>query len=203
MLPGANRFRNMAAVTEPSPEPLSYYAPWQAVFVRPVAVSVVAWIGVVLGALALICGGVGVLGRQVMLRQVASFSGMGPRWDTLQAVEMWVNVVLSAVLMFASLGCLYLRPAARRVIIGYAVFAIGWAAGSVVLRHVVWRATYANPDAAAVTALVLCVGLLFSCAMPVAVLIVMTRPYVRFAFQTGGMTWYAGGYPQPSPPAAT
>lgn len=191
----------MPVVTQPAPESLNYYTPWQPLFVRPLAVTVIAWIGIVLGGLGLICGGLGLLMRQVMLARLSALGGVNISWATGQMVEMLVGLAQSTLLMLASLGCLYLCPAARRVMIGYAIFAIAWAVGILLMRHVVWRGVApANPDAAAINALMLCVGLLLSCALPVAILLVMTRSHVRIAFATRGMTWYASGY-QPPPPA--
>ena len=184
------------------PAPVDYYAPWRAAFVRPLAVSVIGWVGMVLGALGIICGGLALLMGQLMLARLNTLGGINTSWNVGQLAEALVGLAQSLVLLLGSLGSLYLRPAARWVMLGYAIFSIGWSIGMLLIQGLVSGYAPAPFRAVPMTAAMLAVGLIFSCAFPVAILIVMTRPHVRSAFANGGMTWYASSYAPPPPVAS-
>jgi hypothetical protein len=78
--------------------------------------------------------------------------------------------------------------------IGYAVFSIAWAIGMLIVQLAL-PGRSVPPEAVAMHAVMLGINLLLACALPIAILIVMTRPHVRRAFATGGVAWYAA-YPQ-------
>ena len=187
-------------MTQPVAEPVPYYTPWQPVFVRPTAVSVIAWIGLVWGALGVICGGVGLLMGQLVLARLSAAAGLDTSWNRGQLLGTVVGVVQSLVLLIASLGCLYLRPAARRVMMGYAIFTIAWSVGMIIMRITMPRNAGAAAQGGAVQAMVIAINLTLAWGLPVAILIIMTRPRVRSAFASGGVAWYPSsyGYQQPT-----
>lgn len=154
---------------------------------RPTAVTVIGIIGIVLGILGLCCNllGLGVAGVLPQLAEIAQQSGSQPpelqqmqnnpalmRYTMVSAI---VGLVLSVWMIVASTLLLGMKPIGYTLMLANAGVWVVWTiAGTIV--GVVQGLT---DPCTIITALILMV-------FPVVVLIVLTRPNIKAAFESSG-----------------
>jgi hypothetical protein len=79
---------------------------------RPGSVTALAIIGIVLASLALL-----VKSLNIMMHLTTNAAAIVGGWDLMDSV---ISVVLSVVLLIAGIGCLKLKPGARKLLLGWA-----------------------------------------------------------------------------------
>jgi pheromone shutdown protein TraB len=154
---------------------------------RPTAVTVIGIIGIVLGILGLCCNIVGMVGAGSlpMLAEMAQQSGEqspelqqmlnNPALMRYTMVSAVAGLVLSVWMIVASILLLGMKPIGYTLMMANAVVQLLWAiVGTIVGIAIVG----AQPSSF--------ISLPFQIAFPVAVLIVLTRPNIKAAFQSGG-----------------
>ncbi|HPA05102.1 MAG TPA: hypothetical protein PLB67_11725, partial [Candidatus Hydrogenedentes bacterium] len=182
---------------------------------RPTAVTVFGVLNIVFGVMAVTCTPFALITTKLsqrMLDNLPEASRMenpvqemmqSPGFMTYTYVSTAVGMAFGALLIAAGIGLLKLRPWARLVSIGYAVYSwVGTAAGQVIAYFLLYApmletappsggpasAAFVGPVVGAV------VGSCVSLVYPTILLIFMLRPEIRAAFQPG---W---GTPPPVPP---
>jgi hypothetical protein len=154
---------------------------------RPTAVTVIGIIGIVLGILGLCCNliGLGAAGSLPMLAEMAQQSGEqspelqqmlnNPGLMRFTMVSAVLGLVLSVWTIVASILLLGMKPIGYTLMMANAVVLLLWAiVGTIVGIAIVG----AQPSSF--------ISLPFQIAFPVAVLIVLTRPNIKAAFQSSG-----------------
>jgi pheromone shutdown protein TraB len=154
---------------------------------RPTAVTVIGIIGIVLGILELCCNIVGMVGAGSlpMLAEMAQQSGEqspelqqmlnNPALMRYTMVSAIVGLVLSVWMIVASILLLGMKPIGYTLMMANAVVQLLWAiVGTIVGIAIV------GADATSF------IGVPIQIAFPVAVLIVLTRPNIKEAFQSSG-----------------
>ena len=154
---------------------------------RPTAVTVISIIGIVLGILGLCCNIVGMVGAGLlpMLAEMAQQSGEqspelqqmlnNPALMRYTMVSAIVGLVLSVWMIVASILLLGMKPIGYTLMMANAVVQLLWAiVGTIVGIAIV------GADATSF------IGVPIQIAFPVAVLIVLTRPNIKEAFQSSG-----------------
>jgi hypothetical protein len=154
---------------------------------RPTAVTVIGIIGIVLGILGLCCNliGLGAAGSLPMLAEMAQQSGEqspelrqvleNPALMRYTMVSAVVGLVLSVWMIVASILLLGMKPIGYTLMLSNAVVRLLWAiVGTIVGIAIVGM----KPTSL--------ISVPFQIAFPVAVLIVLTRPNIKAAFQSGG-----------------
>jgi pheromone shutdown protein TraB len=154
---------------------------------RPTAVTVIGIIGIVLGILGLCCNIVGMVGAGSlpMLAEMAQQSGEqspelqqmlnNPALMRYTMVSAIVGLVLSVWMIVASILLLGMKPIGYTLMLANAVVLLLWAiVGTIVGIAIV------GADATSF------IGVPIQIAFPVAVLIVLTRPNIKEAFQSSG-----------------
>ena len=178
---------------------------------RPTAVTVFGVLNIVFGVMAVTCTPFALITTklsQSMLDNLPEASRMeNPVLEMMQSpgfmaytyVSTAVGMAFGALLIAAGIGLLKLRPWARLVSIGYAVYSwVGTAAGQVIAYFLLYAPMLetappsGGPASAAFVGPV--VGSCVSLVYPTILLIFMLRPEIRAAFQPG---W---GTPPPVPP---
>lgn len=195
---------------------------------RPTSVSVLSIIAIVLGALGLLCGGLGLLG-QIMILMTGGKNPFAPTAPVMTnsalavygAVSALVSLILSAALLAGGIGGLKLSPRARRLMILWSIVVIVWATLNLIVQ-LVWinpataeitRQTQAklNPQAAQTMSqfmgplqiVAAFIGWLLWCILPVLFLTLWRSPKVVQAFEGAppGQAYPQPGLP-PQPPVA-
>jgi len=154
---------------------------------RPTAVTVISIIGIVLGILGLCCNlvGLGAAGSLPMLAEMAQQSGEqsaelqqmlnNPALMRYTMVSAIVGLVLSVWMIVASVLLLGMKPIGYTLMMTNAGVQLAWAiVGTIVGIAIV------GADATSL------ISVPFQIAFPVAVLIVLTRPNIKEAFQSSG-----------------
>lgn len=154
---------------------------------RPTAVTVIGIIGIVLGILGLCCNlvGLGAAGSLPMLAEMAQQSGEespelqqmlnNPGLMRFTMVSSMLGLLLSLWLLVASILLLGMKPIGYTLMMTNAGVQLAWAiVGTIVGIAIV---------GANATSLI---SVPFQIAFPVAVLIVLTRPNIKEAFQSSG-----------------
>jgi hypothetical protein len=154
---------------------------------RPTAVTVISIIGIVLGILGLCCNLVvlGAAGLLPMLAEMAQQSGEqsaefqqmsnNPALMRYTMVSAIVGLVLSVWMIVASILLLGMKPIGYTLMLSNAVVLLLWAiVGTIVGIAIVGM----KPTSL--------ISVPFQIAFPVAVLVVLTRPNIKAAFQSGG-----------------
>ena len=154
---------------------------------RPTAVTVIGIIGIVLGILGLCCNIVGMVGAGSlpMLAEMAQQSGEqspelqqmlnNPALMRYTMVSAIVGLVLSLWMIVASILLLGMKPIGYTLMLSNAVVLLLWAiVGTIAGIAIVGM----EPTSL--------ISVPFQIAFPVAVLIVLTRPNVKEAFQSSG-----------------
>ena len=177
-------------MTEPPPFP-PLNTPTVAAVERPTSVTVIAILGIVFGALGLICT------PFAILPYVTDFGGPNPvvemvKETTWMLVWMIFSIVLgllfSIILLAGSIGALRLKPWARLTLIGYSIASLFMTVISVVVSLMMFMPLFRDSDnpamAAAATGGMIGAGcqICFSFVLQGAVLYVLTRPEVKRAF---------------------
>jgi hypothetical protein len=173
------------------PPPLAYHTP-QPPNPRPISVTVLAIIGIVLGVLGVVCTPFALLPLVLDLPQE-------PMQEALYANNLYVGwyygstvvgFLLSILLLAAAISALSLKPWARRGLIWYAWLAICLGAIGVVVALVTMLPLAQQQPADPAAAWGLWGGLIggvcggiIGLIYPVFVLIFMTRPHVVAAFE--------------------
>jgi pheromone shutdown protein TraB len=154
---------------------------------RPTAITVIGIIGIVLGILGLCCNliGLGAAGSLPMLAEMAQQSGESA--DELQQmlnnpalmrytmVSAVVGLVLSVWMIVASILLLGMKPIGYTLMLANAGIWVAWT----LVRTIVGVAMVSADPTSFITALILMV-------FPIIVLIVLTRPNIKEAFQSSG-----------------
>jgi hypothetical protein len=154
---------------------------------RPTAVTVIGIIGIVLGLLGLCCNliGLGAAGSLPMLAEMAQQSGESA--DELQQmlnnpglmrftmVSAVLGLVLSVWTIVASILLLGMKPIGYTLMMANAVVLLLWAIVNTIVGIAI---VGAQPSSF--------ISLPFQIAFPVAVLIVLTRPNIKAAFESSG-----------------
>jgi len=154
---------------------------------RPTAVTVIGIIGIVLGILGLCCNIVGIVGAGSlpMLAEMAQQSGESA--DELQQmlnnpglmrftmVSAVLGLVLSVWTIVASILLLGMKPIGYTLMMANAVVLLLWAIVNTIVGIAI---VGAQPSSF--------ISLPFQIAFPVAVLIVLTRPNIKAAFESSG-----------------
>ncbi len=154
---------------------------------RPTAVTVIGIIGIVLGLLGLCCNliGLGAAGSLPMLAEMAQQSGESA--DELQQmlnnpglmrftmVSAVLGLVLSVWTIVASILLLGMKPIGYTLMMANAVVLLLWAIVNTIVGIAI---VGAQPSSF--------ISLPFQIAFPVAVLVVLTRPNIKEAFQSSG-----------------
>ena len=153
---------------------------------RPTAVTVIGIIGIVLGILGLCCNIVGMVGAGLpMLAVMAQQSGEqspelqqmlnNPGFVRIIMVSAVLGLVLSVWTIVASILLLGMKPIGYTLMMANAVVLLLWA----IVYTIVGIAIFgAQPSSF--------ISLPFQIAFPVAVLIVLTRPNIKAAFESSG-----------------
>jgi hypothetical protein len=154
---------------------------------RPTAITVIGIIGIVLGLLGLCCNliGLGAAGSLPMLAEMAQQSGEqspelqqmlnNPGFVRFTMVSSVLGLLLSLWLIVASILLLGMKPIGYTLMMANAVVQLLWAiVGTIVGIAIVGM----KPTSL--------ISLPFQIAFPVAVLIVLTRPNIKEAFQSSG-----------------
>jgi hypothetical protein len=154
---------------------------------RPTAVTVISIIGIVLGILGLCCNLVvlGAAGLLPMLAEMAQQSGEqsaefqqmsnNPALMRYTMVSAIVGLVLSVWMIVASILLLGMKPIGYTLMLSNAVVLLLWAiVGTIVGIAIVGM----KPTSL--------ISVPFQIAFPVAVLVVLTRPNIKEAFQSRG-----------------
>jgi hypothetical protein len=154
---------------------------------RPTAVTVISIIGIVLGLLGLCCNliGLGAAGSLPMLAEIAQQSGEqspelqqmlnNPRLMRFTMVSAVLWLVLSVWMIVASILLLGMKPIGYTLMLANAGIWVAWT----LVRTIVGVAMVGDDPSTFITALILMV-------FPIIVLIVLTRPNIKAAFQSGG-----------------
>ena len=153
---------------------------------RPTGVTVIGVIGIILGVLGL-CGGLcgaASVGMLPLLAEMAQQSGQqsseleavmqNPAVMRFGLVSSLVSALLALWLLIASVMLLGMKPSGYTLMMAYAVVSILWNIVSTGIGVAVMNMPF-NP----ITVIGLIIGLVY----PVAVLIVLTRPNIKEAFQ--------------------
>jgi hypothetical protein len=200
----------------PAQQP-SYYTPQASP--RPTSVTVLAIIGIIWGALQLLCNAFGIFGLLMLDQLTAAGGGANPMADAMKDSPglmpiligaVVVRLVLSLVLLAGSIGALSLKAWGRSAMLGYAwgivvVTILETIVGLTMTLPAVKKHLPADPQLqqtmmAQQYGSVLC-GPILGLIYPVFVLVYMNKPHVKAAFAgTGGTTGmggggYGGGYP--------
>jgi hypothetical protein len=154
---------------------------------RPTAVTVIGIIGIVLGILGLCCNIVGMVGAGSlpMLAEMAQQSGEqspelqqmlnNPALMRYTMVSAVVGLVLSVWMVVASILLLGMKPIGYTLMMANAIVLLLWAiAGTIAGIAIVGM----EPTSL--------ISVPFQIAFPVAVLVVLTRPNIKEAFQSSG-----------------
>jgi hypothetical protein len=154
---------------------------------RPTAVTVIGIFGIVLGLLGTCCYLFGTIGAGTlpMLAEMAQQSGEqspelrqvleNPALMRYTMVSAVVGLVLSVWMVVASILLLGMKPIGYTLMMANAVVLLLWAiVGTIVGIAIVGM----KPTSL--------ISVPFQIAFPVAVLIVLTRPNIKAAFQSGG-----------------
>jgi len=177
------------------PPPYPQYAPPQNA--RGSGLTVLAYFAVIFGSLGLLGAPMTLAGRFIA-RDPVSRRTQEIMWEgalgVWTSVSLFIGLILSIVLLSAGIGIFKMRPWARRLSLIYGV--IGVVTG--ILHSIVHFALYVpamarladefprNPMARAGAiggAIGGVIGALFGLALPVTMLIVMTRPLIQAKFQ--------------------
>jgi len=154
---------------------------------RPTAITVIGIIGIVLGILGLCCNIVGMVGAGSlpMLAEMAQQSGEqspelqqmlnNPALMRYTMVSAVVGLVLSVWMIVASILLLGMKPIGYTLMLANAGIWVAWTPVSTI----VGVAMVGADPTSFITALILMV-------FPIIVLIVLTRPNIKAAFQSGG-----------------
>jgi len=154
---------------------------------RPTAITVISIIGIVLGILGLCCNlvGLGAAGSLPMLAEMAQQSGESadelqqmlnnPRLMRFTMVSAVLGLVLSVWMIVASILLLGMKPIGYTLMLSNAVVLLLWAIVSTIAGIAIVGA-----DATSF------IGVPIQIAFPVAVLVVLTRPNIKEAFQSSG-----------------
>jgi len=154
---------------------------------RPTAVTVIGIIGIVLGILGLCCNliGLGAAGSLPMLAEMAQQSGEqspelqqmlnNPALMRYTMVSAVVGLVLSVWMIVASILLLGMKPIGYTLMLANAGIWVAWT----LVRTIVGVAMVSADPTSFITALILMV-------FPIIVLIVLTRPNIKEAFQSSG-----------------
>jgi hypothetical protein len=154
---------------------------------RPTAITVIGIIGIVLGLLGLCCNliGLGAAGSLPMLAEMAQQSGEqspelqqmlnNPALMRYTMVSAIVGLVLSVWMIVASILLLGMKPIGYTLMLSNAVVLLLWAIVGTIAGIAIVGA-----DATSF------IGVPIQIAFPVAVLVVLTRPNIKEAFQSGG-----------------
>ena len=154
---------------------------------RPTAITVIGIIGIVLGILGLCCNIVGIVGAGSlpMLAEMAQQSGEqspelqqmlnNPALMRYTMVSAVVGLVLSVWMVVASILLLGMKPIGYTLMMANAVVLLLWAIVSTIAGIAIVGA-----DATSF------IGVPIQIAFPVAVLVVLTRPNIKEAFQSSG-----------------
>jgi pheromone shutdown protein TraB len=154
---------------------------------RPTAITVIGIIGIVLGLLGLCCNliGLGAAGSLPMLAEMAQQSGEqspelqqmlnNPALMRYTMVSAVVGLVLSVWMIVASILLLGMKPIGYTLMLANAGIWVAWT----LVRTIVGVAMVSADPTSFITALILMV-------FPIIVLIVLTRPNIKEAFQSSG-----------------
>ena len=153
---------------------------------RPTAITVIGIIGIVLGILGLCCNIVGMVGAGLpMLAVMAQQSGEqspelqqmlnNPALMRYTMVSAVLGLVLSVWMIVASILLLGMKPIGYTLMMANAVVLLLWAIVSTIAGIAIVGA-----DATSF------IGVPIQIAFPVAVLVVLTRPNIKEAFQSSG-----------------
>jgi hypothetical protein len=154
---------------------------------RPTAITVIGIIGIVLGLLVLCCNliGLGAAGSLPMLAEMAQQSGEqspelqqmlnNPRLMRFTMVSAVLGLVLSVWTIVASILLLGMKPIGYTLMMANAVVLLLWAIVNTIVGIAI---VGAQPSSF--------ISLPFQIAFPVAVLVVLTRPNIKEAFQSSG-----------------
>jgi hypothetical protein len=154
---------------------------------RPTAITVIGIIGIVLGLLVLCCNliGLGAAGSLPMLAEMAQQSGEqspelqqmlnNPRLMRFTMVSAVLGLVLSVWTIVASILLLGMKPIGYALMMANAVVLLLWAIVNTIVGIAI---VGAQPSSF--------ISLPFQIAFPVAVLVVLTRPNIKEAFQSSG-----------------
>ena len=154
---------------------------------RPTAITVIGIIGIVLGILGLCCNIVGIVGAGSlpMLAEMAQQSGEqspelqqmlnNPALMRYTMVSAVVGLVLSVWMVVASILLLGMKPIGYTLMMANAVVLLLWAIVNTIVGIAI---VGAQPSSF--------ISLPFQIAFPVAVLVVLTRPNIKEAFQSSG-----------------
>jgi len=154
---------------------------------RPTAITVIGIIGIVLGILGLCCNIVGMVGAGSlpMLAEMAQQSGEqspelqqmlnNPALMRYTMVSAVVGLVLSVWMVVASILLLGMKPIGYTLMLANAGIWVAWT----LVSTIVGVAMVGADPTSFITALIRMV-------FPIIVLIVLTRPNIKEAFQSGG-----------------
>jgi len=154
---------------------------------RPTAVTVIGIIGIVLGILGLCCNLLGLVGAGAlpMLAEMAQQSGEqsaelqqmlnNPAQMRYTMVGAIVGLALSVWMIIASILLLGMKPIGYTLMLANAGVWVAWT----IVSTIVGVALVGADPSTFITALILMV-------FPVVVLVVLTRPNIKEAFQSSG-----------------
>jgi hypothetical protein len=189
----------MSAYPPRPPNPLAYYTPAQPLRRRPLSVSIIAWIAIVLGA-------IGALGGFCGLIQHEFLSGFQPSNPVTQALQgpgaigtflFWMQMIgwlVNIILLITGVGCLQLKQWARPLMIYVMLFQLlsvvvsnvfGVVEVYPMINHL--RVQYPNDPTVQMTLFFYRIGqgigFVIGAVCPLIILYYFTRPHVKAAFE--------------------
>lgn len=191
----------MSNLPPPPIDPLSYYAPYPRLRRRPLSVSIIGWVTTIFGGLGILSGFCIVIQRSQYL---SAFQPTNPVTDVLNApgpMRNYMTVVqilgwfVNALLLIAGIGCLKLKPRARRLMNGIAIYQLfSVVVGIIFYVELInpafsrWAAQHPNDPSIQMgyrfSVIGQVVGIVLGVAIPITVLYFLTRPHVKAAFES-------------------
>ncbi|HEX4055549.1 MAG TPA: hypothetical protein VHX86_14890 [Tepidisphaeraceae bacterium] len=189
----------MSKVPPPPIDPLPYYTPHFQPSRRPLSVSIIGWA-------AAIFGGIGLLGGFCIVIQHQFLSALQPSnpvtdiFNTPGAIRNYITVFqivgwfVNALLLIAGIGCLKLKPSARRLMNGYALYQLLSVAVGVIfyvemINPEFSRLAAQHPNDPAIqggyhfSIIAQVIGIVIGTGSGIAILYFLNRPHVKAAFE--------------------
>ncbi len=189
----------MSNLPPPPIDPLSYYAPPPRQRRRPLSVSIIGWLAIIFGAIGVLGGFCTVIQRQYF----SAFQTSDPVTNILNAPGATRNCVtvfevvgwsVDVLILIAGIGCLKLRPRARRLMNGIAIYQLlSVVAGMILywgLIHPAFsRLAAQHPNDPAIqggyhlSIIAQAIGIVVGTGSGIAILYFLSRPHVKAAFE--------------------
>jgi hypothetical protein len=190
----------MSDIPPPPLDPLSYYAPHLQPSRRPLSVSIIGWVAAIFGGIGILSGLCVIIQRQFF----SAFQPANPMTDmmyghgaigTYMTIIQIVGWLVYILLLIAGIGCLTLKPWARRLMIGLGIYQIisvfiGIVFNVVLINPAMNRLFAQHPNdpgirmAQKFAQIGEVVGVVLGLVLPLVVIYFLTRPRAMAAFES-------------------